>query len=54
LGVKRLILTVHAKNAEVLAAEIERAEAENQSYRVFAITEAKDGGFTAFLRDQHR
>jgi hypothetical protein len=51
---KRLIVPVQAKNAEGLSAEIERAEAENPSYRVFWITESKDGGFTAFLRDQHR
>ena len=44
------IVVVQAKNAKMLASDIEHAEDERPGFKVFWITEASDGGFTAFLR----
>ena len=44
------ITVVQAKTANMLANEIENAENSVPGFKVFWITEANDGRFTAFLR----
>jgi hypothetical protein len=44
------IIVLQAKGASSIARKIEQAQHATPGYRVFAITEARDGGFTAFLR----